>query len=61
MADEKIEGEKIDAEKIEVIFRALRAHANKSMYGKFITDAECRQVAIEIVVALADYSSGKEI
>jgi hypothetical protein len=61
MADEKIEGENIDTGKIEAIFRALRAHADKSIYGKFITDAECRQVAIEIVVALEDYNSGKEI
>lgn len=52
---------KIDPDRLEAAFRAVRAHADKSAYGKFISDKECRDVATEVVVALTDYDSGEVI
>ena len=57
----KIEGEQLDQGLIDAAFRAVRAHADKSIYGRYISDAECRAVAAEVVTAVADYSSGKVI
>lgn len=54
-------GKKIDQDRLEAAFRAVRAHADKSAYGKFISDKECRDVATEVVVALTDYDSGEVI
>jgi len=57
----KIEGQEIDQAELDVAFRAVRDHADKSMYGKFISDAECRAVANEVVIAIEDYRTGRVI
>jgi hypothetical protein len=57
----EIEGDKIDQGLLDAAFQAVRDHANKSLYGRYITDAECRAVATEVVIAIEDYKSGKVI
>ena len=57
----KIEGEEIPQAELDAAFTAVREHANKSLYGRYISDAECRSVATEVVVAIHDVQSGKVI
>ena len=63
MADKNvnIEGTQVDQAELDVAFRAVRDHADKSMYGKFISDAECRAVANEVVIAVEDFKTGRVI
>lgn len=57
----KVQGTQIDPGLIDAAFRAVRAHADKSMYGRYISDAECRSVATEVVTAITEYNSGEVI
>jgi hypothetical protein len=61
MVDNAVEGTKIDPEELNVAFLAVRAHANKSMYGKYISDDECKSVAADVVAAIEGYRGGTSI
>jgi hypothetical protein len=63
MASEKVtvQGTVIEQGELDAGFNAAREHADKSMYGKFISDEEIRSVVTEVIVAAADYRSGKII
>jgi hypothetical protein len=56
-----IESQEIDQAELDVAFRAVREHADRSLYGKMISDKECREVATEVVIAVEDYKSGRAI
>jgi hypothetical protein len=56
-----LQGEQIDQGMLDAAYRAVREHANKSIYGRYISDAECRSVANEVMIAIEDYRSGKVI
>ncbi len=56
-----IEGQQIDQAELDVAFRAVREHADRSAYGRFISDQECRDVATEVVISVEDYRSGRAI
>ena len=61
MADPKVQGTQIDPEELNAAFLAVRAHANKSMYGKYISDDECKSVAADVVAAVEGYRGGTSI
>ena len=61
MADPTVKGTQIDPEELNAAFLAVRAHANKSMYGKYISDEECKSVAADVVVAVEGYRGGTSI
>ena len=61
MPDDIIRGEELDQGLLNAAYNAVREHANKSIYGRYISDAECRAVANEVVIAIEDYKSGKVI
>lgn len=53
-----IRGVTLDAGELAAAFIAVRAHANSSKYGKFISDDECKAVAAEVVAAIENYRNG---
>jgi len=61
MVDVLVKGGPIDPDEINIAFIAVRAHADKSMYGKYISDEECRTVATEVVAAIENFKGGKTI
>lgn len=60
MAD-KPEGKQIDPGELQVAYLAVRRHADKSAYGKWISNEECRSVANEVVIAVENYRNGEVI
>lgn len=41
---------------LEVAYKAVRNHADRSGYGSFISNDECRAVAREVVMAVKAYA-----
>jgi hypothetical protein len=61
MANPDVKGTQIDPEELNAAFLAVRAHADKSMYGKYISDDECKSVAADVVAAVEGYRGGTSI
>ena len=61
MSDTNVQGDQIDPGEIDAAFVAVRTHANKSQYGQFITDQECRAVATEVVTAIETWRKAPSI
>jgi hypothetical protein len=56
MADTEMDQALLDAG-----FRAVREFANNTPFGKQISDADCRKLAVAVVTAVEDVRSGKAI
>ncbi len=51
----------LDQAELDVAFRAVREFANSTPFGKAISDADCRKLAVVVATAIEDYRSGKAI
>ena len=50
-----IAGQQIDPGEIDAAYVAVRARADASGYGKFISDELCHAVAADVVIAVENY------
>ena len=48
----------LDQGDIDAAFIAMRAHADKSIYGKYMSDDECRAAVMDIITAINNYRAG---
>ena len=48
----------LDPIEVDAAFIAIRAHADKSIYGKYLSDDECKVMATEVVIAIGNYQRG---
>ena len=53
--------EELDQAELAVAFRAVRAFADSTPFGRAISDADCRKLAGVVAAAIEDYRSGKAI
>ncbi len=54
--EDEVGVDEIGDDVLEVAYRAVRNHADRSGYGTFISDDECRAVAREVVMAVKSYA-----
>ena len=49
----------IDEDMVQAAFVAVRAHADATAYGSYISDDDCRAVARDVVTAVEAYRAQK--
>lgn len=61
MPKDSVEGTKIDSGEIDAAVVELRAQANASGYGHWITDAAIRETAVAVVTAIEKYRAAPSL
>jgi hypothetical protein len=53
--------EELDQAELDAAWRAVREFADNTPFGKNISNADCRRLAVAVVQAVEDFRSGKAI